>query len=332
MSPARVLWAVGLACCVGLVVCQLTTTEPSSTTNATSPVPTVEGNCSAVNISLCTPCSTGTFYSNETESCFCCSSGSCTNSLNCTPCQEGHYQPQVGQQSCLPCPLGFYTNATSSSACLSCQPGSFANETGASLCKPCAKGYYVSEQNSTACLPCQEGSFCNTDGCSICTSCPSGEEALTEGTVICTSCPPGMFKGSDDDMCRVCEAGEFQTETGKASCDQCPENHYCPSPDINPIQCPSDAFCPAGSTEPQYCMETFFRKDGDTCVVAPLTIALLTIFAVFVVLAIAIVIAKWKQQRGTSVDSSLSPLLRKSRKHTRVYGVICHAETVYAGW
>lgn len=49
------------------------------------------------------------------------------------------------------------------------------------------------------------------------------------------------------------------------------------SPDVNPIQCPSDAFCPAGSLAPSYCMETFFRKAGETCEFAPVTIALLVI-------------------------------------------------------
>lgn len=49
------------------------------------------------------------------------------------------------------------------------------------------------------------------------------------------------------------------------------------SPDVNPIQCPGDAFCPAGSLAPGYCMETFFRKAGETCELAPVTIALLVI-------------------------------------------------------
>lgn len=49
------------------------------------------------------------------------------------------------------------------------------------------------------------------------------------------------------------------------------------SPDVNPILCPNDAFCPSGSLAPSYCMETFFRKAGDTCEFAPVTIALLVI-------------------------------------------------------
>lgn len=49
------------------------------------------------------------------------------------------------------------------------------------------------------------------------------------------------------------------------------------SPDVNPIECPTDAFCPEGSTAPGYCMETFFRKVGETCELAPVTIALLVI-------------------------------------------------------
>lgn len=49
------------------------------------------------------------------------------------------------------------------------------------------------------------------------------------------------------------------------------------SPDVNPILCPGDAFCPEGSTAPGYCMETFFRKAGEECELAPVTIALLVI-------------------------------------------------------
>lgn len=46
---------------------------------------------------------------------------------------------------------------------------------------------------------------------------------------------------------------------------------------MNPVLCPSDAFCPKGSTAPGYCMETFFMKAGETCKLAPVSIALIVI-------------------------------------------------------
>ncbi|XP_069833400.1 uncharacterized protein [Dendropsophus ebraccatus] len=91
---------------------------------------------------------------------------------------------------------------------------------------------------------------------------------------------PGMYKGHGDDRCKYCRDGEYQISWGGERCEVCPIGHYCPSPDINPISCPEDAFCPAGSTEPSYCMETFLRKEGDSCTLAPFTIIMLIVCAV----------------------------------------------------
>ncbi|XP_077334048.1 uncharacterized protein LOC143975484 [Lithobates pipiens] len=258
----------GFACLVGS---QLTTTSIVTTT--------ADFNCSSVNTTECTVCPAGTYPDNDTEFCLCCSSGACVNSLYCLPCQSGYYQPHSGQANCLPCPQGFYSNTSKSEVCQSCQPGSFSNANASVLCTPCEKGFFSSIQNATQCQPCTPGSFCNTSSCTSCAPCPAGEEAVNGGSADCTPCSPGMYKGPKDAKCLHCRDGEYQVESGADKCNLCPIDHYCPSPDIGPITCPEDAFCPAGSTEPSYCMETFLRKSGDSCALAPLTIALLVVCA-----------------------------------------------------
>ncbi|XP_067423828.1 uncharacterized protein [Emydura macquarii macquarii] len=248
--------------------------------SATPFVSTMEStNCSVVNMTTCTACSPGTFPSNETLSCFCCSEGFCADPTDCISCPVGHYQPLAGQLSCLLCPQGYYTNLMKSAACLPCQPGYYSNESGISACRACEKG---------------------------------------------------TFKGSSDSKCEVCHIGEYQLQRGKESCDKCPENHYCPSPDVNPILCPPNAFCPAGSTQPQYCMETFLYKAGNSCELAPLTIVLLAISSAGGVLVVSLIILKQKQEK---VRKTLkSPLLSKGARPHTTYGVTGHTEPVYAGW
>ncbi|KAG8013378.1 Cilia-and flagella-associated protein 99 [Nibea albiflora] len=162
-------------------------------------------------------------------------------------------------------------------------PGCFAFNT--STCEPCAPGsqydnislevHYV----NPAQLDPSTISLVETVAQVVhqCQTCPGGTESLQTAAKDCTPCRPGMHKPPHHTMCQICGSGYYQIHWGQESCDICPENHYCPSPDVNPIQCPSDAFCPEGSLAPGYCMETFFRKAGDTCELAPVTIALLVI-------------------------------------------------------
>ncbi|XP_030046967.1 latent-transforming growth factor beta-binding protein 2 [Microcaecilia unicolor] len=268
MNTRSTCWRLGAAaaCFIGLAVAQMTTSEISSTITLTLTTASIDVNCSAVNKSLCEACLPGTFSDNATESCICCSDGSCVNSSDCQLCPQGHYQPLAGQQSCLPCLPGFYTNSTKSATCWACEPGYYSNETGAAACRECGKGYFASNQSSSSCEPCPSGSFCNTTKCDSCAACPAGEEAVGIASIKCVSCHPGMFKGPSDQMCRICSPGDYQVRWGEAKCDTCPENHYCPSPDIYPVECPQDAFCPAGSTEPRYCMETLFSAKQEILV------------------------------------------------------------------
>ncbi|KAM9580493.1 uncharacterized protein ACIB01_012437 isoform 1-T1 [Guaruba guarouba] len=294
----------------------LTTSKPSS--------------CSAVNVTACARCSPGTIPNGGTLSCSCCAGGSCADPSACTPCPQGYYQPQSGQPLCLPCPQGHYTNLTRSTACVPCPPGHFANETGAAACRACDKGYFSSKQNAAFCLPCLPGSFCNTTSCPMCLPCPAGQEALQEASEQCVPCLPGMFRGPRDNKCKVCRAGEYQLQQGQERCDLCPENHFCPSPDVNPVKCPPDAFCPPGSAEPTYCMEVFLYKAGDSCQLTPLMVVLLAICSAGAILAVFLIILRRTPEQSKKLLKSL--LLPKGSGQQTTYGGTEHTEPVYAGW
>ncbi|XP_030574860.1 laminin subunit gamma-1 [Archocentrus centrarchus] len=343
MDCRGVLPAVAAACFISIVVSQTTLTPAVTDTtqidNVTSLTPTpvifssTTPGCAAFNLSTCEPCAPGSQYDNNTLLCTCCLDlGRCVFPGACLPCTRGFYQPLAGQQQCLPCSRGFYTNFTGSPLCHPCPPGSFNNNTGEDTCTSCSPGFFSSQHNSTSCKPCTQGRFCNSSSCTQCQMCPSGTEALQMAAKDCTPCRPGMYKAAHQPMCQICSSGYFQIHWGRESCDICPENHYCPSPDVNPIQCPSDAFCPAGSLAPGYCMETFFRKSGDTCELAPVTIALLVIGGGVALLFIILMVLRRRRETDGELTVARAPLLRKERPQGRYYGLPCDAEPVYAGW
>nr|XP_015199888.1 PREDICTED: tumor necrosis factor receptor superfamily member 9-like [Lepisosteus oculatus] len=335
------LCAVSAVCLLGMAVGQttlapvVTNTTGSGNATVTTEVPpsTAAPDCSAVNTSSCVACAPGSYYDNGTLACSCCPErGLCVAQSNCLPCSRGHYQPLAAQDLCLPCSQGFYTNSTGSPVCLSCPAGTFGNSTGSQACTACSPGYYTSRQNATSCDPCPLGTFCNSSSCAQCQPCPGGAESLKPASRECTPCRPGMYKEPHETICRICNSGFFQIHWGQESCEICPKDHYCPSPDVIPIQCPADAFCPKGSTAPGYCMETFLRKAGDTCELAPVTIALLVIAGGLALFVVALLVLRRKRERDRELAVERAPLLRKERPPGRGYGGAQDAEPVYAGW
>ncbi|CAN9502123.1 unnamed protein product [Ophioblennius macclurei] len=342
--PGLLPAVAALICFLGVVVGQTTlapavtdTTLSDNATTSVTPTPativSTTPSCSAFNVSTCEPCAPGSQYDNNTLLCSCCSDpGLCVFPGACLPCGTGFYQPLAGQLQCLPCNRGFYTNFTGSPLCRSCFPGTFNNDTGRDSCTSCSAGFFSSHQSATSCTPCALGTFCNSSGCSQCQTCPVGREALQTAAKDCTPCRPGMHKAAHQAMCQICGSGFFQIRWGQESCDLCPENHYCPSPDVNPIKCPSDAFCPEGSLAPGYCMETFFRKSGDTCELAPVTIALLVVGGGVALLFIVVLVVRRRRDADGELTIARAPLLGKERPQGRYYGLPCDAEPVYAGW
>ncbi|CAL8286794.1 unnamed protein product [Lota lota] len=335
---------IAAACLLGMVVPQTTlapalvstTASPENSTDVTTTpmmLSTTPPGCSGRNSSTCEACVPGSHYDNQTLMCSCCPDpGFCLLPGACLLCARGFFQPLAGQQECLPCGQGFYSNVTGGSTCQPCPRGAAGNSTGADTCRSCPPGFFSSQPASTSCSPCVQGTFCNSSNCAQCPVCPVGTESLLSASKECTQCRPGMHKAAPQMMCQICSSGFFQIHWGQENCDVCPENHYCPSPDVSPILCPGDAFCPAGSTSPGYCMETFFRKSGETCVLAPVTIALLVIGSGVALLLVVLVALRRRRDTDRELSAARAPLLCKARPQGRYHGIPCDAEPVYAGW
>ncbi|KAG7277317.1 hypothetical protein CRUP_005851 [Coryphaenoides rupestris] len=169
-------------------------------------------------------------------------------------------------------------------------------------------------------------SLLNTSTCQICVP---GSNYDNE-TQMCSCCPvPGfcLFPGA----CLLCARGFYQPLAGQQQCLPCGQGFYS-NPDVSPILCPSDAFCQAGSTSPGYCMETFFRKSGETCELAPVTIAMLVIGLGVALLFVILIILRRRRDTDKELSAARTPLLCKEHPQGRYYGIPCDAEPVYAGW
>ncbi|CAL8300345.1 unnamed protein product [Boreogadus saida] len=339
-----ILTTIAAACLLGMVVSQTTlapavvsTTVISENTTDVTATPmmlsTLPPSCTGLNSSTCEVCVPGSHYDNGTLMCSCCPDlGSCLFPGACLLCARGFFQPLAGRQQCLPCGLGLFSNVTGGSTCQPCPRGSAGNITGADSCRSCTPGFFSSQPASSSCNPCLQGTFCDSSNCAECPVCPVGTESLLLASKDCTQCRPGMHKAAHQMMCQICSSGFFQIHWGRENCDICPENHYCPSPDVSPILCPDDAFCPAGSSSPSYCMETFFRKSGETCELAPVTIALLVIGVGVAFLLVILLVLRRRRDTDSELSAARAPLLRKERPQGRYHGMPCDAEPVYAGW
>ncbi|KAM9330333.1 uncharacterized protein PAF06_012127 [Gastrophryne carolinensis] len=179
-SPASVRSLSVMAAC--LVSSQLSITGITTTADV---------NCTSINTTDCSTCSPGTYPSNDTESCLCCSSGACINSSDCLPCPTGFYQPQSGQASCLPCPEGFYANATGCSSCSLCPAGQEALGVGSVDCNPCLPGMYKGPGDHR-CLYCQNGEYQEDSGADRCDLCPV-DHYCPSPDITPISCPEDAF-------------------------------------------------------------------------------------------------------------------------------------------
>uniref|UniRef100_A0A8C7CYH7 Heat shock protein family A (Hsp70) member 4 like n=1 Tax=Oncorhynchus kisutch TaxID=8019 RepID=A0A8C7CYH7_ONCKI len=79
-------------------------------------------------------------------------------------------------------------------------------------------------------------------------------------------------------------------------------------------------------------METFFRKAGEECELAPVTIALLVIGGGVALLFVILLVLRRRRDTDGELSLVRQPLLRKERPQGRYYGIPCDAEPVYAGW
>jgi hypothetical protein len=93
----------------------------------------------------------------------------------CLPCSPGSYNSFRGQTSCVLCDAGFYGSSYGMTTCKSCWAGSYSR-VGASLCSSCSTGTVsavVAAPSSSVCQPCPVGSWSagNVSACTPCGAC-----------------------------------------------------------------------------------------------------------------------------------------------------------------
>merc|ERR1719161_39418 len=94
------------------------------------------------NRGVCSPCSLGTFRSNDIDG------------KHCQLCPAGTYANASGAEICNLCPLGHQCEKGASKPA-PCPSGTYSPRPGRSSCTPCPEGSYQPEFGSTQCLKCR---------------------------------------------------------------------------------------------------------------------------------------------------------------------------------
>ncbi|XP_030258688.1 zonadhesin isoform X7 [Sparus aurata] len=205
------------------------------------PSGTFSNQTGAHSLSVCTPCTSGSYCSSHGASA---PQGPCLQGYFCQggateptphsydnfprngPCPVGHYCP-AGCLYPIPCPLGSIRNTTggvSLESCFTCPAGHFCSTEGlASPSGPCAAGFY----------------------------CPFDFSSTTPYAFLC---PKGHYCPEGSALALPCPTGEYQPNPGSDSCIPCRPGFYCEEAiGGDPWTCPPHSFCPAGTMVPQPC-------------------------------------------------------------------------------
>ncbi|XP_036928145.1 uncharacterized protein LOC119004899 isoform X4 [Acanthopagrus latus] len=205
------------------------------------PSGTFSNQTGAHSLSVCTPCTSGSYCSSHGASApqgpclqgYFCQGGateptphSYDNSPRNGPCPVGHYCP-AGCLYPIPCPLGSIRNTTggmSLESCSTCPAGHYCSTEGlASPSGPCAAGFY----------------------------CPFDFSSTTPYAFLC---PKGHYCPEGSALALPCPTGEYQPNPGSDSCIPCRPGFYCEEAIVgDPWPCPPHSFCPAGTMVPQPC-------------------------------------------------------------------------------
>lgn len=169
-----------------------------------------------------------------------CSVGEAQDGANCSPCNPGSYNGNVGGV-CSPCPVGTYASDYGSATCTPCEIGFFASSEGTQYCEACSEGYTTDGYGQTACVevsttsepgvcsvgqaqhgdrcsPCQPGEYNDNVG-GVCSPCLVGTYASDYRSATCTPCPIGFFaSNAGSSSCEVCPQGYTTDGLGQTAC------------------------------------------------------------------------------------------------------------------
>jgi hypothetical protein len=132
-------------------------------------------------------CSVGQYYDPVLDACWPCPAGTYMNvpgqSLQCTPCEAGHYSEAIGAAFCSNCAENEYQNMSGQTSCQLCP----ANTRRFSFER------IVQYADNTTLVQTVESSAVSIDGCKCVPDfwLPAALENATRGGEPCVACPPG---------------------------------------------------------------------------------------------------------------------------------------------
>eukprot|EP00003_Mantamonas_plastica_P009012 TRINITY_DN181_c0_g1_i10.p1 TRINITY_DN181_c0_g1~~TRINITY_DN181_c0_g1_i10.p1 ORF type:complete len:1409 (-),score=447.00 TRINITY_DN181_c0_g1_i10:642-4868(-) len=158
---------------------------------------------------------------------------------SCTVCTNGHYKPNVNENTCIQCnapnhvkngacvgcDAGYFNDLDKQTSCKACVPGSFSTSSavlGARECTPCSAGQFNNQTAATSCSLCPKGTFQSDSGLIKCQDCPEASIAPSEGTLQCSQCVTSRTNDASRTSC-ICKPLFFQKDKDAAECASCPE-------------------------------------------------------------------------------------------------------------
>jgi len=133
----------------------------------------------------------------------------------CRECEQGSYNPNVGQSTCQRAEIGKFVNASGATESNLCPQGSFSAGQGAVNCTLCDAGRYAPDLGSSTCSLASAGSFVPSRGASEQVECLPGSFAAGSGTTACEDCEPGSYQdAAGESSCVLASSGFFVSEEG----------------------------------------------------------------------------------------------------------------------
>ncbi|CAE1254908.1 unnamed protein product [Acanthosepion pharaonis] len=252
---------------------------------------------------VCVPCPAGSttivFGANKITDCTIakCKSGEYLNAdtLFCTKCDYGTYQPKIWQTQCIKCPAATWTRLKGATQKTKCEPycpaGQYYNQTMGCVscpvgtwnnanqtmrfqeCVSCPENFTTPSKESTSVkecsqLNCASGSYMHMEKFA-CVPCPRNTYQSAMGQTVCIKCANGESEpGSTSHLdCKLsCPAGTEHSRNG--SCVPCLSGWYKAEPSIQPCdKCQGNYTSNSDQTKCSVlsCMAGFELKDGKEC-------------------------------------------------------------------
>lgn len=223
--------------------------------------------CSSTANTVCSPCGTGTSFTNTSNAAAC---------TACSACVSGQFTATscivTANVVCQQCPAGSYCANPATGVTGTCTAGTdycLAGSVTKATCSVCAAGNYrtnlCTATANTVCAPCvARTSFSTTSNaasCTACGTCAGGQYVssfcTTSSNIVCAGCPQGNFCPDSANSTVTPCASTYYCAANSVAQTKCLAGSYCPNTYTQSL-CTSGDYCPTGSTAKTQCATGFY--------------------------------------------------------------------------